>query len=168
MRLAHRQALAARLELHRHAPSEVDPVEFAALDSGAIDGWKRTGFAFNAYVSASVPVRTIPVCRLYGSPAAGLDTHFFSADPAECEALAGSGNGPWLLESPGAFRVVRADAASGACGTGTTPVYRLWNRRADAGHRYTASRAERDAMVAAGYVAEGHGPDPVAWCAPVP
>jgi hypothetical protein len=45
-------------------------------------------------------------------------------------------------------------------------VYRVWNRRADTNHRYTASRTVRDAMVAQGYAAEGSGPDVVTFCAP--
>ena len=46
------------------------------------------------------------------------------------------------------------------------PVYRVWNRRPDTNHRYTTDPAVRDAMVAAGGVAEGYGPDAVAMCAP--
>jgi hypothetical protein len=40
----------------------------------------------------------------------------------------------------------------------------VWNARADSNHRYTTSRAVRDAMVAQGYVAEGDGPDKIAFC----
>ncbi len=46
------------------------------------------------------------------------------------------------------------------------PVYRLWNRRADSNHRYTASLAIRNEMAARGYVAEGYGPAAVAMCTP--
>lgn len=162
----------AAIEFHHVALDRyfvtTDPVEFGALDSGAIEGWERTGFAFGVYDGGDAHAETVPVCRLYGVPAAGLDTHFFGADPAECRELAGGPNGSWLIEDLEAFRVVPADATTGACSTGTHPVYRLWNRRADAGHRYIASRGERDAMVAAGYLAEGYGPDPIAWCAPWP
>ena len=58
------------------------------------------------------------------------------------------------------------NTTTGACAAGTVPVYRLWNQRADSNHRYTIDRAVRDQMVAAGYVAEGYGTDPVAMCAP--
>ena len=56
---------------------------------------------------------------------------------------------------------------SGNCADpATQPVYRIWNRRPDTNHRYTTSPAVRDAMVAAGGVAEGYGPGAVAMCAP--
>jgi plasmid maintenance system antidote protein VapI len=48
---------------------------------------------------------------------------------------------------------------------GTIPLYRLWNQRADAGHRYTISAAIKAQMLAADYLAEGYGPDGVAMCA---
>ncbi len=55
---------------------------------------------------------------------------------------------------------------AGVCPAGTQPVYRLFNNRPDANHRYTTDRALRDAMVAKGWVAEGDGPDAVAMCVP--
>jgi hypothetical protein len=45
-------------------------------------------------------------------------------------------------------------------------VYRVWNNRADTNHRYTTDRAARDAMVAAGWIAEGYGNDAVIMCSP--
>jgi hypothetical protein len=45
-------------------------------------------------------------------------------------------------------------------------VYRVFSNRADANHRYTTDRATRERMVAAGWIAEGDGPDAVAMCAP--
>ena len=55
---------------------------------------------------------------------------------------------------------------AGACPAGTMPVYRVFDNRADANHRYTTSRAIRDQMVAMGYIAEGYGDDAVIMCAP--
>ena len=57
------------------------------------------------------------------------------------------------------------DAMSGACPTGTIPVYRLWNRRVDSNHRYVTDPALRLQMIARGYVPEGYG-EGVAMCAP--
>ena len=54
---------------------------------------------------------------------------------------------------------------TGACPAGTTPVYRVWNNRADSNHRYLTSRDLRDQMVYRGYIAEGYGPDAVIMCA---
>jgi hypothetical protein len=55
--------------------------------------------------------------------------------------------------------------ALGACPAGDIPVYRLFNNRADANHRYTTSIAIRDQMAARGYIAEGYGPNNVTLCA---
>jgi len=54
----------------------------------------------------------------------------------------------------------------GTCPSGTQPVYRLFNNRPDANHRYTIDKAVRDQMVAQGWIAEGDGADAVAMCAP--
>ena len=51
--------------------------------------------------------------------------------------------------------------SSGACATSGVPIYRVWNNRVDSNHRYTTSIADRDAMVAKGYVKEGYGPNSV-------
>ena len=57
------------------------------------------------------------------------------------------------------------DHATGACPDGTIAVYRLFNQRADANHRYTTDPAVRAQMIARGYVPEGYGPEGVAMCA---
>jgi len=54
----------------------------------------------------------------------------------------------------------------GICPANTVPVYRLFDNRPDANHRYVTDRTIRDQMVATGWVAEGDGPDTVAMCAP--
>lgn len=71
-----------------------------------------------------------------------------------------------MLESTSVMQLALPDPMTGSCPLGTDPVYRVWNRRPDTNHRYTAIRAVRDAMVALGYVAEGSGPDIVTFCAP--
>ena len=51
-------------------------------------GWARTGEGFKAYAAGSYNDGTVrPVCRFYGLPSAGLDSHFYSASPAECFAV---------------------------------------------------------------------------------
>ena len=142
--------------------------EIDALDSGRIAGWTRTGLVFDA--AAGPGARLNPVCRFYIPPAHG-DSHFFSASPAECAAVAARiGTDPdfsgYVEETAAEFYIALPDLASGACPAGTSPVYRLWNARADSNHRYTADRATRDAMVARGYVPEGYGTEGVAMCTP--
>jgi hypothetical protein len=45
-------------------------------------------------------------------------------------------------------------------------LYRVFNNRAATNHRYTSERAVRDAMVGAGWIAEGDGADVVTMCTP--
>ena len=63
------------------------------------------------------------------------------------------------------FQVALPDTTTGACPTGLTPVYRVFNNRADANHRYTTSAVIRAQMEAAGWMREGYGPDAVILCA---
>ena len=146
-------------------PSEID-----ALDSGRITGWGRTGLVFDASASPAAAVGNAvnPVCRFYISPEHG-DSHFLSASPAECatvrDKIATDPNfSGYVDETPAEFYIALPDTSTGACPTGTMPVYRLWNQRADSNHRYTASAATRDVMIARGYASEGYGPLGVGMC----
>ncbi len=137
-----------------------------ALDSGHFPGWVRTGQTFNAYgIGSGGPTTRRPVCRYLGSPAAGLDSHFYSASLGECVAVAVKFAGAWLLEAAEIMEIDLPDPDTGACPSGDVPVYRLWNNRADSNHRYTTSTVTRDQMLAKGYMAEGYGPGSVALCA---
>ncbi len=138
------------------------PADIAALDSGTLKGWTRTGRTFKAF-DAPAPGMN-PVCRFYIPPALG-DSHFYSASPDECAEVAVKFPA-FTYESPGVMYVGLPDAASGACPAGTRPVYRLWNNRADSNHRYTTDTGVRAEMLARGYIAEGYGPEGVAMCSP--
>lgn len=143
-----------------------------ALDSGRIAGWARTGQSFKVFPSqASGGPGVNPVCRFYIPPEHG-NSHFFSASAAECDAInALVGVNPnysgYVYETPNAFYVALPDTTTGACPANTMPVYRLWNQRADSNHRYTTSTDIKAQMIAAGYVAEGYGPDVVIMCAAI-
>ena len=140
--------------------------EIQALDSGVHKGWARTGLTIHTYDSTTgAGAGSTAVCRFYGNPAYGLDSHFYSASKAECDAVRQKWPDAWILETEEAFRVHTIDAA-GACPAGTKAVYRLFNKRADINHRYTTDPAVFDAMVAKGYTPEGAGsPKPVVFCA---
>ena len=141
-----------------------NPDEIAKLDNGTFKGWARTGETFNAYSPGSSRGKSRrPVCREYGNPLYGLDSHFYSASPDECVATMVNTSGSWLLEASEVFEMDLPDA-SGACPAGDVPVYRIWNKRRDSNHRYTTKIAIRDQMVAKGGVAEGYGPNAVALC----
>ncbi len=158
----------------RRDPSDyfltVDRDEIAALDSGRIPGWARTGEGFFAYAADSaIEPNMSPVCRFFGRVDAGQHSHFFSAYADECAAIAAWLPNEWLLESSNVFIVALPDAGDGSCAAGTVPVYRLYNNdRGAVDHRYTTSRAIQAEMIAAGWLAEGSGPGAVAMCAPAP
>ncbi len=140
-----------------------------ALDSGRIPGWYRTGGEFYTYATGGAGYN--PVCRYYIPPQHG-NSHFFSASPFECQTIFDRiGFDPnysgYILETSAAFYIALPDTQTGACPAGTTPVYRLWNARADSNHRYTTDPAVKAQMIARGYIAEGYGPNAVAMCAPV-
>ncbi len=145
-----------------------DANEMLDLDTGVHAGWVRTHSVFLAYPSPNVsnPSTSVPVCRFYGLPQAGLDSHFFSADAAECERVRVQWPDAWQLETSAAFFAYLPNQISGACQANAVPVYRVYNNRADANHRYTTSLDIKQQMIRSGWIAEGYGTDAVAICAP--
>jgi len=142
--------------------------EINALDGGQFPGWQRTGLSFQVYDASTVLFGVVPVCRFYGRPEAGLDSHFYSASVAECDAVKQKFAAAWILEGDNVFEVFLPNFATGECPAGTIPIYRAWNNRVDSNHRYTTDPATQQAMIAKGYIAEGYGPPamPTAMCSP--
>ena len=145
-----------------------EPVEIDALDSGHFPGWRRTGQTLGVYTPAApLSAGLSPVCRFYGRPEAGLDSHFFSASPVECQAVIDRFSNAWVLESANVFIVGLPDMTDGSCPAGFVPVYRLYNNRPDSNHKYTTSFANRQIFVSQlDWIPEGYGPDAVAMCSP--
>ena len=143
-----------------------DPTEIDALDRGRFPGWARTGMSFNVVApAANASGMTSPVCRYYGSPAFGLNTHFYSASPDECAAVHRLWPVEWILESNSVFQIYMPDMATGICPAGTLPLYRTLNQQ-DINHRYTMDGRVQASMMSRGFVAEGYGNPPVAMCSP--
>jgi hypothetical protein len=142
--------------------------EVAKLDAGTFAGWQRTGQHFTVFDPALPVAGASAVCRFYGVPAAGLDSHFYSASPAECAAVRARFAGVWIEETDNAFGVFLPDTVTGQCPAGSVPIYRAWNGRTDSNHRYTTDAATLQSMITKGYTAEGYGPAsmPVAMCSP--
>ncbi|HLX29370.1 MAG TPA: hypothetical protein VKV24_12880 [Casimicrobiaceae bacterium] len=142
-------------------------VEISDLDAGVHPGWERTGLRFLAYQTQAPG--TNPVCRFYRTPGFG-DSHFYSASPPECQAVIDNPQTypGWTYESPNVFYIALPDPVSGACASGTQPVWRFFNQLTT-NHRYTIDHATRDAMRAdpSTWIPEGYGPDSVIMCAPV-
>lgn len=162
-------ALVDVIEFHHmvfdHYFMSADAAEIAALDTGVFSGWSRTGHSFKAYVTGSSAGGTIhPVCRYYGLPSAGLDSHFYSASTHECFEVNRLYGASWAVESDNKFQI-DLPAPNGDCPGGTVPVYRVFNFRSDANHRFTTSLAVRSTMEAAGWIREGYGVEGVVMCA---
>jgi uncharacterized protein (DUF1800 family) len=135
-------------------PGEIQSVE----SGGAGPGWIRTGGQFGVFLGANDAPNLVPVCRFYGTPGVGPNSHFYTATPSECEQV--KKDRGWTYEGV-AFYVPQ----SPGCGPGTTPVYRSYNNgfaRNDANHRFTVDATVFARSAAFGYVAEG-----IAMCAPL-
>jgi hypothetical protein len=136
------------------------PDEIAKLDDGmTIKGWARTGKSFPAYMAPKAG--SSPVCRFYIPPGLG-DSHFFGRGTDECDATAQKY--PALVLEDAAFMHMQLPVA-GVCPAGTTEVYRVFDNRPDANHRYMTDKTVRAQMVAKGWIAEGDGPNLVVMCA---
>jgi len=146
-----------------------DPVEIRNLDTGVAKGWARTNQKFVAGgASAELPGAS-GVCRFYGKPERGLDSHFYPANLAECVTTREKYHPhTWVFESESVFKLYLPDQNTGVCPATTVPVYRAYNNRADVNHRYTTERSVHLSMLAKGYVEEGfggNGKPVVAMCA---
>ena len=161
--------LATAVEYHHAALDHyfitADTAEIAALDAAIkIQGWLRTGQQFKVWATAAGLAGASPVCRYYIPPEDG-NSHFYSASPSECEDTRVKFP-RFEFEAPEVFAVALPDLVTGACPATTRPVYRLWNNRADANHRYTTSLVTRAAMIGSGFMSEGYGANGVVFCAP--
>jgi len=141
----------------------VSPEEIAALDSGAIPGWSRTGESFAVFEPDTAGAAN--VCRFWsGQTYAPRSSHFYTSVASECSLVKADPN--WQFEGE-LFAVTGADAA-GACAGGTVPLYRMFNKLQDGtpNHRYTTRIMVRSDMLAQGWIAEGTGIG-VIGCVPV-
>ena len=108
------------------------PEEAAALDAGTnVKGWARTGGQFTVFTEPAEGLQA--VCRFFGTPNVGPNSHFYTADAAECAKV--KTYPAWTFEGI-AFYI--PTTANGDCG-GNYPVYRSYysDQIADANHRFT-------------------------------
>jgi hypothetical protein len=110
-------------------------------------GWQATGHSFVVADSGGVPT-----CRFY---APSVNSHFLTANAAECEALKAPGTG-WIFEKI-AFSA-RTPGPAG-CGSGDIPVYRLYVNRGRPIHRYVPQSYTRKDLLEDGWIDEG-----IAFC----
>jgi uncharacterized delta-60 repeat protein len=132
----------------------LDGTEAAGIDAGAAGpGWSRTH-------AAIAPGGLAPVCRFYGTPGIGPNSHFYTAQSAEC-ALVKKDPG-WTYEGTG-FYTTRIESSAG-CAAGLVPVHRLYNdgfaHGIDSNHRYVTELGLINLMKSRGWIYEG-----VVFCA---
>ena len=122
--------------------------EIAALDAGAFSGaWTRTGQTMKVG-------GTVAVCRFYGMPPKGPDSHFFTVDAAECQKVM-SDYRAWTFENH-AFGIT--PPVGGTCPVGLVAVHRFYNNPAVAAamnHRYVTDPNVIADMLALGWTDEG-------------
>ena len=143
------------------------PAEINYIDRFLGGTFQRTGLYFYAYLNAFLaPPGVQPVCRFYADAAVQINSHYYSANQAECQFVQANWPGVWALEQPDAF-YVQVPNAAGQCPERTLPVFRFFNNRRDANHRYTVDLSVRRAMLNRAWAPEGTGPASVAFCSPI-
>jgi len=136
--------------------------EITKLDNGTFAGWSRTGRSFKAWSGAGAG--TSPVCRFFSEAFAPKSSHFYTSFTAECATV--KQNLDWSFEGE-VFFVALPDGG-GACGVGTQPVYRIYNRSQGGApnHRFTTDAALQQQMLSRDWIAEGLGAG-VTMCVPL-
>jgi hypothetical protein len=128
--------------------------------TGGAGPWVET---FNAFPVGG----TSQICRFYGNTkidpatnaAYGPQSHFYTSDPGECDALKKSyfaNAKSWNFESLD-FAAVQLNADK-SCPADTVPVYRMYNNgfpKKDSNHRYSLSPEDFRALIPQGWTYEG-------------
>lgn len=140
-------------------------------------GWQPTEVAFAVSPADDTTTDSVPVCRFYGDPVIGPNSHFFTAAGSECDGLIAleqatpTGLPAWHLEGI-AFNTFVPDEAGECPAHAPFAVWRSYNgqsgnivngKRQDANHRYTIQADEPLLGSHTGWQVEG-----VAFCSPAP
>ncbi|MBK7472218.1 MAG: hypothetical protein IPI73_18025 [Betaproteobacteria bacterium] len=128
---------------------------------GAGAGWTETGQEFWAWSPTWEPASAY-VCRFYGDPVRGPNSHFYGASAKECRGLLAlqqslpAGEPRWNSEGY-VFKVNLP--STGRCPANLLPVYRAYNngyaRGIDSNHRYVLDQSLLTPLRAAGWISEG-------------
>ncbi len=142
----------------RHYFVTAYPEEAAALDAGTnVKGWTRTGGQFTVFTEPGEGL--FAVCRFFGTPGLGLNSHFYTASVSECAKV--KTLPAWTFEAI-AFYIPLP--VNDQCG-GNYPVYRSFysDNISDANHRFTVDLTAYGRMAAR----RGDVPEGIVMCAPV-
>jgi uncharacterized protein (DUF1800 family) len=136
------------------------PEEAAMLDAGTtVKGWVRTGVTFNAWKDPTDDPAAAAVCRFFGTSGVGPNSHFYTADAAECATV--KANPDWTYEAIAFYIEV---PQSGTCPANTEAVYRSFYPGANvsqSNHRFLPDLTMHQKM-AGSSILEG-----VVMCAPL-
>jgi len=100
----------------KHYFMTADAAEAAMLDFGVlVPGWQRSGVEFGAWADAGDASGIVPVCRFFGTSGIGPNSHFYTANAAECALV--KKNPRWTSEGI-AFYI--AEPMNDSCADGTT------------------------------------------------
>ena len=138
---------------------------FVAAGQGEIDGilsgaagpgWHLTRESFKVWptMPPDTFVTASPVCRFYGVPAGGPNSHFFTASADECAIV--KRNGGWFYEGVGFYILPVGNPR--VCPPGYLSVNRAYNNgapRNDSNHRFTTSDSSIREMEGKGWAVEG-------------
>lgn len=145
----------------RHYFMTADQLEATGIDHGAAGaGWVRTGSTMSAFANPNDDAGLVAVCRFYGTPGKGPNSHFYTADAAECGQV--KKDPGWTFEGM-AFYI--DPSQNGSCKAGTTAVYRNYNNgylTNNSNHRYLTDYTQYANMSAQGFSSEG-----AVMCAPL-
>jgi hypothetical protein len=145
-----------------------DDFEKYFVRNGAAGGWTETGQSFWTW-SQGWARESAYVCRFYGDPVLGPNSHFYSASTNGCRNLLDLQNRTPITQprwnSEGyAFKVSLPDAGR-QCPGSTLPVFRAYNdgfaRGIDGNHRYVLDSSLLTPLLALGWKSEG-----IAFCVP--
>jgi serine protease len=128
-------------------------------DGGLGPDWSRTGVSFRAWPRDATVSDALPVCRFFGTPGFGPQSHFYTAYANECDIVRHDAH--WIEEGV-TFRA-RLPVA-GRCPIDHEVVSRLFlpaGTTTASRHRYVVDPTVADAMQSAGWVLEG-----AVFCAP--
>jgi hypothetical protein len=144
-----------------------DAAEKKSIDTGgAGPGWSRTGFQFKTYAPpgpTELPsADRVPVCRFYGKPGVGPNSHFYTAEADECTLV--KQDPGWQYEGI-AFWINKASFGYEPCPSGSIAINRAYNNRwqqKDSNHRFSTSNSQMARMRDSGWTVEG-----TVMCAPL-
>jgi len=137
------------------------------LAGGRGPGWVLTGQSFKIVpaspTATTAPAGLVPVCRFYGP---GPNSHFYTAEPSECDFVKGGGAGGWIYEGTAFFITpITFSGNTQTCPAGTIGVNRAYNQRAaqnDSNHRFSTSDSTMHDMESEGWAYEA-----TVMCAPL-